>query len=100
MAPVKSVSPSLIAQVWSLIPHVHFPFNLFPHAQAESSEGIAFSMAALSQVQCKAAFFPQEQVDFLAQMHSVAEQVMVNKIFVKDETEKQTQEVAGNSMSL
>lgn len=75
--PVKSVSPSLTAHFWSLIPHVHLPLALLPQAQAEPSFGTAFSTAALSQVHFKAAFFPQEQVDFLAQIHSAAEQVMM-----------------------
>lgn len=75
---MKSTSPSLEAQ--SLLPQVHWPLTLLPHEQEFSFGGTAFSTGAFSQLQCKAACFPQEQVDFLAQTHSAAEQDMIKEM--------------------
>lgn len=61
---VKSISPSLTSQAESETPQVQLPFNLLPQAQASEEDGTTFSVAALAQLQCKAACLPQEQVDF------------------------------------
>lgn len=71
-------------------PQVQEPLALLPQAQASLAAGVTFSTAAFSQVQCKAASLPQEQVDFLAQTHSAAEQailisILVDKIGFKDD---------------
>lgn len=77
---VKSVSPSL-AQASLATPQVHLFFSLKPQAQAVSFGGTAFSTGAFSQLQCKAACLPQEQVDFWAQTHWAAEQDIIG-VFV------------------
>jgi hypothetical protein len=56
--------------------------SLLPQAQAESPEGTTFSTAALSQTHFKAGWAPQEQVDFLAQTQSEAEQTILYYIII------------------
>lgn len=77
---VKSTSPSLTSQAESATPQVHLLFNLLPQEQASLADGNTFSVVALSHTQCKAGCFPQEQVDFLAQTQSEAEQAILMSI--------------------
>jgi hypothetical protein len=79
---VKSISPSLLTSQCPLAPQVQPLFDLLPQAQAFPTSGITFSTEAFSQVHFKAGCSPQEQVEFLAQIHSLAEQVIIVKLFI------------------
>lgn len=74
---VKSVSPSLATSQLPCLPQVQLDLDLFPQEQASPADGATFSVAALEQVHCIAGLAPQEQVDFLAQIHSDKEQAIL-----------------------
>ncbi|CUM48018.1 unnamed protein product [Debaryomyces fabryi] len=79
---VKSISPSLLTSQCPLAPHVQPFFDLLPQAQAFPASGVTFSTEAFSQLHFKAGCSPQEQVEFLAQIHSLAEQDIIIMLFI------------------